>query len=155
MNPIKFSGSYDGMAKLMLVCQALPIIAVTILMPQLLWFPIVVTAFHFVFAPLGYAVTGESIQVKRIGGGVRILRSGLLEVRLLTPEEQRNSGATFGSNGLFGYFGWFRSKTLGKMKWYVTNRKNCILLRTADGLSVISPDDTAGFLSTLGVRPNY
>jgi hypothetical protein len=55
----------------------------------------------------------------------------------------------FGSGGLFGYYGLFRTRALGRSTWYVTNRKNRIVLIAGAKTFVLSPDDVDGFLRAL------
>jgi hypothetical protein len=64
------------------------------------------------------------------------------EVRLLNKEELGTLIRMFGSGGLFGYYGTFKSTRMGKLKLYTTRRNNRIMLTTVDEERIlISPDD--------------
>lgn len=103
----------------------------------------------YAFSPRGYFVSDDVIVVRRLIGSVRFPLADLREARRATPDDLRGCIRVFGSGGLFGYYGLFRTSALGTIPWYLTNRQNMVLVR---GLktAMFSPDDVEGFLTALG-----
>lgn len=98
----------------------------------------------FLFAPSRYIVSNDSLIIVRPANKVIIRLSEIKEARLLLKNEIGTLIRTWGSGGLFGYYGHFRSTRLGKLKLYTTRRNNRILITTVDDYRlVISPDDTS------------
>jgi hypothetical protein len=53
-----------------------------------------------------------------------------------------------GNGGVFGYTGYYSSSNIGKMRWFVSQRKNYVLITmNNDSKFLLSPDDVAGFLA--------
>jgi hypothetical protein len=73
----------------------------------------------------------------------------LQAVRPATSADLAGSLRLWGSGGLFGYYGLFRTTTLGKCWWYLTSRDNAIVVITANVTALFSPDDTNGFLAAV------
>lgn len=105
----------------------------------------------FALSPRGYFVGGRSIRVKRLIGNPEIPLDGLREARALSGDDLRGCIRLFGSGGLFGYYGLFRTSALGRSTWYVTSRARIVLLSLAAKTVLLSPDDTAGFLAALKI----
>jgi hypothetical protein len=87
--------------------------------------------------------------VQRLAGAVRVTLQGVRDVRRTTPEDFRGCIRLWGSGGLFGYYGLFRTALLGKSTWYVTSRNNGVVVITAAKTVLFSPDDTDGFLAAI------
>jgi Bacterial PH domain len=107
-------------------------------------------AVGFAYSPREYVVSSSSITVKRLVGDVRIPLEGMREARATTKDDLRGCIRLWGSGGLFGYYGLFRTRTLGICTWYVTNRSHAVMVKTAAKTVLFSPDDKDGFL--LAVR---
>lgn len=104
----------------------------------------------WLFAPMGYRIDPTYLSIRRPIGPVRICLADILESRRVGADELRGLIRTFGSGGLFGYYGKFFNKTLGPLTLYTTRRTHQILIRTRDGKKIVlSPDDADGFLSAL------
>jgi hypothetical protein len=56
----------------------------------------------------------------------------------------------WGSGGLFGYYGWFWSKALGKSRWYVTDRSKALVVADGHRIILVSPEDREGFIAAIG-----
>ena len=150
-----YKASYDTTAKvisavvcLMLVAivAVLHVVIVEVLCPLL----ILVT---YAYSPRGYAIEGGAIVIKRLAGNIRIPLADVREARAGTENDFRGTIRVAGNGGLFGYFGLFRTATLGKCSWYVTNRARTVIVRTDSKTFVLSPDEREDFLSQVGVRP--
>ena len=117
-----------------------------------------VAGLTFAWSPRGYFVFTDAITVRRLMGDVRVPLDRVLELRRVTPEDLRGCMRLWGSGGLFGYFGLYRTSRLGKCTWYVTNRKNAVVLVTETKTVIFSPDDVDGFLAAAtaaGAIPQY
>jgi hypothetical protein len=88
--------------------------------------------------------------IRRLIGNVRIPIAGIREVRIATRDDLSGSMRVFGSGGLFGYYGLFRNSKLGTSNWYVTDRSHSVVLVSDSGTAIVSPDDSAGFIASLG-----
>jgi hypothetical protein len=103
----------------------------------------------YAFSPRSYFVSDDAITIRRLIGSVRFPLASLSEARRATPDDLRGCIRVFGSGGLFGYYGLFRTSALGTIPWYVTNRQNMVLVR-GEKSAMFSPDDVDGFLVALG-----
>ena len=111
---------------------------------------LLLVALAFAYSPRGYKVHGNDVLVERLLHDVRI--RGVRAARRVTRDELSGSFRLFASGGLFGYFGLFRNAALGTTRWYVTDRGEAVLLRTAEGTqAIVSPDEPALFLEKLKV----
>jgi hypothetical protein len=109
--------------------------------------PFLVLLFSWLWAPRAYRIEGNEVIVLRNFGQSRIPLPGLKSARMLDKTELRGTIRTFGVGGLFGYFGKFYSTKLGSQTWYVTDRSRVVLLDTARGKYLLSPDNPETFLS--------
>lgn len=69
------------------------------------------------------------------------------EARIAGADDFRGCIRLWGSGGLFGFYGLFRTSKLGTSTWYMTNRSNAVIVRSSEKTLVLSPDDTAVFVS--------
>lgn len=106
----------------------------------------------YAWSPVGYEIADGNVVIRRLIGNVRIPVSGIREVKIATSDDLSGSLRLFGSGGLFGYYGLFRSSTLGSSNWYVTDRGRAVVLAGDSGTAIVSPDDRAGFIAALGNR---
>jgi len=104
------------------------------------------------WAPRAYRVEREHLIIKRLIGDVRILLRDLRQARLMTPEETRGVARIWGVGCCFGYFGRFLNGVETQI-WYVTDTQKCVRLDCPPGIVVISPSDTAAFMSMLPPLP--
>ncbi len=100
----------------------------------------------YAYSPRGYSLDGREIVVHRLIGNVRIRLAGLRQARPATAEDLSGGIRLWGSGGMFGYYGLFRTSGLGKCTWYVTNRRNMVVVETEEKTALFSPDDVARFL---------
>jgi hypothetical protein len=58
-----------------------------------------------------------------------------------------------GTAGLFGVaYGIFTSRQLGQFRLYAWHRDGCVLLETAEGRVLLTPDDPDAFVTALRAR---
>lgn len=102
------------------------------------------------YQPLGYIVETNSLHIVRRIGKFTISRKTIEKVIPLTAEDLGFAWRMAGNGGVFGYTGWYSSGKIGKMRWFVTQRKNYVLVETSKGSKyLLSPDDDQGFIKSL------
>jgi hypothetical protein len=103
----------------------------------------------YLFRPLSYTVTNDSLIIQRLAGNIHISKSSITEVRVIQKNEMNGSIRTFGVGGLFGYYGNFLHPKLGVMKWYVKRMDRLVLITTDSGKLLLSPDNVEGLINAL------
>jgi hypothetical protein len=147
-----FSASYDTTTKIVsaaVILLFLVIMAAThnVVVGSIL---AIVLLGAYAYSTMGYAIRDRSIIVRRLVANVHIPLDGLREVRPATEDDLRGCIRLWGNGGLFGYYGLFRTSKLGKCSWYVTNRKNAVVVIAGEKTALFSPDDVDGFLAAIG-----
>jgi Bacterial PH domain len=147
----RFSTSYDTATKVMsaVACLVLLIGASAVHNLPVACLALAIFGLGFAYSPREYVVSNSSITVKRLVGDVFIPLEGMREARAITKDDLRGCIRLWGSGGLFGYYGLFRTRALGICSWYVTNRSQAVVMRTAAKTVLFSPDDKDGFLLAL------
>lgn len=86
--------------------------------------------------PRSLSVSEDSVIIQRWLGQVEICRKDIILVRRKNQiwKDSRN----FGSGGLFGYIGYFSSKSEGKYFAYVKDSKSMVYIQTKDQNYVVS-----------------
>ena len=146
-----FSASYDTTAKI--VSAAVLVLLVSIVYATRS--PITAGAGAFIlflsysWSPRGYALREGALIVSRLVGEVRIPLDSLREARRATPADLSGCIRLFGSGGLFGWYGLFRTSKLGKCTWYVTDRNLVVVLTAGEKIVLVSPDDMDRFAETI------
>jgi PH (Pleckstrin Homology) domain-containing protein len=148
---MRFPASYDLTTKIIsgLVCLVLLMAVVAAHSFAIDCLGLLILAACVAYSPRSYVIEGQTILVQRLAGPARVLLQGVRDARRTTPEDLRGCIRLWGSGGLFGYYGLFRTAKLGKSTWYVTNRKNSVVVITAPKTVLFSPDDPDGFLATI------
>lgn len=158
-----FSASLEGWAK---VATAMPpfVIGIMLIMayapegwaaaapfnPLALLVPLVLLmAFGYAHSIRGYWVSRGELRVQRPFSTVTIPLTSAAMVRLGQPKDSAWMVKVFGSGGLFGYWGWYRTSGVGTAKWYATRRENLVVIETMGKKYVISPDDPEGLVAAL------
>jgi hypothetical protein len=103
----------------------------------------------FAFSPRGYEISGGTFRVKRLISDVVFPLDELRFVRDTTAADFRGCVRLWGSGGLFGYYGWFWSKALGRSRWYVTDLNKAIVVTDGDQVILVSPADDEGFVMAI------
>lgn len=87
------------------------------------------------FVPLRLIVTEDMIKIWRPIGVVNIDMKEILSCSIIENDESffNKVVRTFGSGGLYGYWGYFRHDDYGKMKFYVTHKKQCLRIKLKNG----------------------
>jgi hypothetical protein len=144
---MKFNASLNNTAKIISgLILALPLI-LFLFKHETIWADILLLAIYFycyAIAPQYYVLTDSELKIRRLLRSVHIPLTELKAVYEVSDGKKLagNSIRTFGVGGLFGYFGKFWNRELGKMKWYLKNFDHVIAIETKAGDKIlISPDD--------------
>jgi len=96
----------------------------------------------YLYSTYKYSVKGDILIIHRPISNLEIKLSDIAEIRSIDSTDLSGTIRTFGNGGLFGYYGKYYNSKIGNMTWYVTQKKNRILLRTQnEDKIIISPDD--------------
>jgi hypothetical protein len=105
-----------------------------------------ILAIPILWAPRGYTIRSRTVLVKRLVG----------DAEIHVVEEPRIWNWTwwgirlFGSGGLYGYFGYFAFRGLGRVFMHATNRRNLVLIKDVGGRKyLISPDNPQRLIQRL------
>jgi hypothetical protein len=108
----------------------------------------------YLFRPLSYELTEDSIIINRPVSKVNIELPDIDYAKKITYSDLSITIRLFGSGGFFGYYGIFYSSTFGKIKAYMSQRNNLVLIKTfKHGTFVISPDEES-FIQAVLVKTN-
>ena len=101
----------------------------------------IIIFFTWLYSPYAYSVNQDALVVHRKIGNFFI---PLHEVSAVNAIEKKAMGwpvRLMGNGGLFGYTGWYTSSPQGRMRWFVRQQKNYVLVRMKnERLYVLSPD---------------
>ncbi len=104
----------------------------------------------FAFRPAGYVVTADELIINRPLRDVRLKRAGIRRAVTLPAQDLSASIRLFGVGGLFGYYGRYTNRRLGRTTWYATRRDTPVLLETTDDKKyILTPNDPTGFVRAL------
>jgi len=106
-------------------------------------------ALTYAYSPRGYRIAEGWLFVRRWAGDVPFPLSTIRESRRAAPEDFHRALRLWGSGGIFGYYGIFSTAKLGKCTWYLTNRKNAVVLVTGSKTILVSPEDPDRFLQAI------
>ncbi len=110
----------------------------------------VVTVLTYLLTPLKVIPEEKGVRIKRVAGSVFIPYREIKNVTTAKFPAFR----LLGSGGLFGFYGIFYSKNIGKVKVYSRSRKGLVILETEKdkiGLG-INKEDFKDFISTVKER---
>jgi hypothetical protein len=103
---------------------------------------VAVIACSYLYSTSDYTVTGSELIIRRPVRDRIIKIADIAEIRTAEAGEFSGTIRTFGNGGLFGYYGKYYNSKLGHMTWYVTQKKNRVIILTQKGNKiVITPDD--------------
>jgi hypothetical protein len=114
-------------------------------------FPVIVLSTCLLLTVRGYSISEDSLLIKRLFWSTEVSLESLKSVEI-DPKAMTGSIKTFGNGGLYSFSGKFRSRKLGSFNAYVTDLKNCVVLKTADRTVVVSPGNPELFVEVLKNR---
>ncbi|MFM7015747.1 MAG: PH domain-containing protein [Bacteroidota bacterium] len=95
--------------------------------------------------PTSYEITSDELLIHRPKGPIKI---ALSDIKTIEKTDAGLSIRLFGSGGLFGYFGYFSSKKLGKHYRYTGNNEDLVCITCSTKKYLLSIYDQA-FLNHL------
>ncbi len=107
------------------------------------------TILSFFIFPIYVVSDDEGVGVRTLARTKRIPYENIDHIARVDEQPLffRNTIRLFGSGGVFGYIGWFRTKGIGTFLSYATDEKNVFLIYRKKGKPVaISVNDPDGFL---------
>lgn len=99
----------------------------------------------------GYAISGDTLLVRRLGWNTRIPLAGLAQVSH-EPDAMKGSIRLLGNGGLFSFTGLYRNRDLKMYRAYVTDLNRCVVLRFPGRTVVVSPESPERFVSAVSDR---
>ena len=103
------------------------------------------------FLVRGLEITHNELRVERLGWQNRFPLADVVSVAA-DPRAMRGSIRLCGSGGLFGFFGWFRNRTLGVYRAYGTAPGNAVVVKLRHRTIVVTPHDPARFVEEMRQR---
>jgi hypothetical protein len=103
------------------------------------------------YAPRNIAVTTKGLIVHRIKGPVVIPLEKITRIDAIDAGMLASSTREFGVSGVFGYFGVFHNKNIGRYSLYASRSDGYVLVR-ADGPVVLTPERPDEFVSAVRER---
>jgi hypothetical protein len=89
------------------------------------------------YSPQRLEISESQITVLRRYDSVTILRSTILSIEPITAKDMRWTVNLGGCGGLFGYFGGFSNRKLGRFTMYATSMDDLLIMRLADGRKIV------------------
>ncbi|MFN7920952.1 MAG: PH domain-containing protein [Bryobacteraceae bacterium] len=157
MTSATFAVRYDRMTKIVSAAAialvvALPLLLLsagtiaTILAASL---SVAVIGLSYAYSPRGYEISGGAFRVKRLIGDIVVPLDRLRFVRDATAADFWGCVRLWGSGGLFGYYGKYWSKALGRSTWYVTDRNKAVVVTDGERTMLVSPEDRDQFVAAI------
>lgn len=100
----------------------------------------------YTFSPKGYYITPKGIEIVKVLGSIFIPTNQIKHAEIILEASLLRS---FGSGGLFGYFGIFYEDNEHQVQIYCTTMKNIIRVKTSETIYYLSPEDSEFFLRKL------
>jgi hypothetical protein len=146
-----FPASYDRTTRIISAMACVLILGVALVSRNVLVGGVALIALlvSYGLSPRGYVIANRTITVKRLLKDVEISLEGAREIRVAGCDDLKGCFRLWGSGGLFGYYGLFRTSRLGNCTWYVTARQRPVILVTETKTILLSPDDVDGFLAVM------
>ena len=112
--------------------------------------PVAILAGGALFIVRGYAIAPDGLLIRRLLWTTRLPLAGIESARH-DPQAMRGSLRLFANGGLYSFSGWFRSRSLGTYRAFVTDPSRAIVLRVSGKHVLVSPGEPARFLRELAV----
>ena len=113
-------------------------------------FVVGIVLFAYGYAPKGYRIDETAIRVERPAGDVVIPLSRVVDVKPVDAFLGLSLKSFPGGNsGLFGLYGSFTRRDLGKYQMYARAATNAVLVQTQDGDIVLAPHPRDAFVAAV------
>lgn len=105
------------------------------------------------FHPQYYILNDEGLKIKWPVGRLFIPYQNMVKAGSLTKSDLGYCLRLFCCDGLFGYFGLYLSKKMGRFSMWCTNKKDMVaIMAEKTRIVIISPSETSVFLDILNAR---
>lgn len=113
--------------------------------------PLLIMFTSLLFTVRGYTISGNTLRIRRL------LWDSDIDISMLSsvdydPKAMTGSIRTLGNGGLYSFSGKFKSVKLGSFKAYLTDFKNCVIIKIAGKTIVVSPGNPELFVEVLRNR---
>ena len=113
--------------------------------------PLLIMFTSLLFTVRSYTISGNTLRIRRLLWNTDIDISMLSSVDY-DPKAMTGSIRTMGNGGLYSFSGKFRSRKLGSFKAYLTDFKNCVIIKRTGKTIVVSPENPELFVEVLRNR---
>ena len=113
--------------------------------------PLLIILVGMLFTVRGYELEGSRLKIRRLLWST-VIDLGVVEGVEIDPKAMTGAIRTWGNGGLYSFSGRFRSTRFGGFRAYVTDFRNCVVIRTLSGILVVSPGDPERFVDLLKSR---
>jgi hypothetical protein len=110
--------------------------------------PLSILAIAAFFTVRGFEISAHTLWIHRLGWATRVSLERLVSVER-DPTAMNGSIRTWGNGGFFSFSGRFRNHKLGAYRAYVTDANNSVVIRSADGVTVVSPESPDAFVNAV------
>ena len=110
--------------------------------------PIIVLFIALLFTVRGYVIKGNVLGIRRLLWETEFDLSSLVSV-YCDAKAMTGSIRTMGNGGLFSFSGKYRSGKLGSFRAFVTDFRNCVVLKFDEQVIVVSPENPEMFVEIL------
>ena len=100
------------------------------------------------FVIRSYTIEPNALAIQRLFWTTRLPLSGLQSAEVI-PSAMSRSLRLCGNGGLFSFTGWYRSRTLGKYRAFVTDLTQTVVLRFPQRTIVVSPEKPEQFVAEI------
>ncbi len=147
------------MATVILLAVLLGAVVVFVVLPKMPWWvrlvgiatEVLILVLCALWAIRGYEVTPDGLYVNRLFWKTRIELSGLRSAAL-DPDAVRGAVKIWGTDGLFGIYGLFQNKALGRFRVFATDRARAVVLRFERRTVVVTPDHPEEFVRQVRLK---
>ncbi|CAL1517172.1 PH domain-containing protein [Chitinophaga sp. MM2321] len=101
------------------------------------------------FSPRYYQITHDGILIRRPFSNIFLPFEDMKAADIIDNTTLRGSIRLFGSGGLFGYLGIYKSAYMGNYQMWCTNRSSLVLIVCNYKKIIISPSDNLAFMIEL------
>ncbi|MBU3675624.1 MAG: hypothetical protein FGM54_00345 [Chitinophagaceae bacterium] len=110
----------------------------------------VLILFMWLYSPYAYSVTQDSVLVHRKMGNFTIPVKDIKTVNTLDKKAMGWAIRLMGNGGLFGYTGWYTSSPQGRMRWFVRQQKNyVVIIMNNERKYVLSPNEPQALVDAI------
>ncbi|MBN1464287.1 hypothetical protein JXA02_00905 [candidate division KSB1 bacterium] len=112
----------------------------------MLGIPLTILIGVLLFIIRSYELENGALKIRRLLWRT-VIDLGALQDIEIKPNAMAGSIRTFGNGGFFSFSGLFKNKELGSYRAFVTDPRQCIVLRFPNRVIVVSPDRQNEFVA--------